>query len=61
MLEFQLHGTPQRTGYLEVQVVGGKLLHSKKNGMGYVDSQEKILNIIKGIEAALAEASSAAE
>ena len=25
-------GTPTRTGYLEVQIVGGKLLHSKKVG-----------------------------
>ncbi|CAH8492170.1 unnamed protein product [Heterobilharzia americana] len=33
-------GTPQSTGWFEVQVVGGPLLHSKKNGDGYVDSQK---------------------
>ena len=25
-----------------MQIVGGKLLHSKKNGMGYVDNTEKM-------------------
>ena len=34
--------TPGATGYLEVQVVGGELLHSKKNGMGYVDTADKM-------------------
>ena len=34
--------TPGATGYLEVQVVGGALLHSKKNGMGYVDTADKM-------------------
>ena len=34
--------TPGATGYLEVQVVGGALLHSKKNGMGYVDTPDKM-------------------
>jgi len=27
---------------LQVQVVGGALLHSKKNGMGYVDTAAKM-------------------
>jgi selT/selW/selH-like putative selenoprotein len=35
-------GTPGATGVLEVQVVGGPLLHSKKNGMGYVDTPAKV-------------------
>ena len=35
-------GTPGATGFLEVQVVGGQLLHSKKNGQGYVDTAEKM-------------------
>lgn len=35
-------GTPGATGFLEVQVVGGALLHSKKNGDGYVDSAQKM-------------------
>ena len=34
--------TPGATGFLEVQVVGGALLHSKKNGMGYVDTAAKM-------------------
>jgi selT/selW/selH-like putative selenoprotein len=35
-------GTPAATGYLEVQIVGGPLLHSKKNGGGYVDTTAKM-------------------
>ena len=50
-------GTPNSTGYLEVQVVGGKLLHSKKNGDGYVDTEEKMQKIIKGVEEAVRAAS----
>jgi len=34
--------TPGATGALEVQVVDGKLLHSKLNGDGYVDSADKM-------------------
>ena len=34
--------TPGATGFLEVQVVGGALLHSKKNGQGYVDTAAKM-------------------
>lgn len=47
-------GTPTRTGYLEVQVLNGKLLHSKKNGDGYVDTKEKMDRIIAGVREALA-------
>lgn len=46
-------GTPGTTGYLEVEIVGSKLLHSKKNGDGYVDTPAKIQKILKGIEDAL--------
>ncbi|XP_013412270.2 selenoprotein W [Lingula anatina] len=46
-------GTPQATGYFEVQIENGKLLHSKKNGDGYVDSEAKFHKITKGIEEAL--------
>merc|ERR1719150_2965556 len=28
-------GTPDTTGYLEVEIVGGAVLHSKKNGDGH--------------------------
>lgn len=42
-------GTPTVTGFFEVEVAG-KLIHSKKNGDGYVDSgskKDKINNAIK--------------
>jgi len=41
--------TPDVSGYLEVEV-NGKLIHSKKNGDGYVntaDKMNKILNAVK--------------
>jgi len=41
-VEFTGEGTPGATGWLEVQVVGGPLLHSKKGGDGYVDSDAKL-------------------
>jgi len=40
-------------GFFEVQIVGGALLHSKKNGDGYVNNQAKLDKIIKGIKDAL--------
>lgn len=45
--------TPVSTGYLEVAIVGGKLLHSRKNGDGFVDSASKKKKIMDGIRAAL--------
>jgi len=47
------YGTPGATGWLEVQIEGGKLLHSKKNGDGYVDTKQKMQNIIIGVAEAL--------
>ncbi|CAH8499727.1 unnamed protein product [Schistosoma intercalatum] len=43
--------TPQSTGWFEVQVIGGPLLHSKKNGDGFVDSKklERICNAIRDL------------
>lgn len=41
--------TPGATGALEVQVVDGKLLHSKLNGDGYVDSADKMNKILTGL------------
>ena len=46
-------GTPDTTGWLEVQVVGGELLHSKKNGDGYVDTDAKLQKIFSGVTAAM--------
>ena len=44
--------TPGITGWLEVEV-NGTLVHSKKNGDGYVDSEAKLKKIKDAIEAAL--------
>merc|ERR1711936_935965 len=44
-------GTPETTGYLEVEVVGGAVLHSKKGGDGYVDTSEKMNKIFAGVQA----------
>ena len=45
---------PGMSGNLEVRVVGGKLLHSKKGGAGFVDTDAKMDKIIEGVEEALA-------
>ncbi|KAK4027086.1 hypothetical protein OUZ56_016104 [Daphnia magna] len=57
LLDITGEGTPGVTGYFEVQVVGGKLLHSKKNGNGFVDSAAKMQTIVDGVKAALDERS----
>lgn len=43
---------PGLTGYLEVSV-NGKLVHSRKNGDGYVDSDAKLQKIMSAIESAM--------
>lgn len=46
--------TPTTTGALEVQLVdSGKVLHSKLNGDGYVDTDAKMDKIMQGVEEAL--------
>ena len=52
-LDIAGEGTPETSGKLEVQVVGGELLHSKMNGDGYVDTDAKLQKIFAGVEAAL--------
>lgn len=47
------YAVPGVTGWFEVEIVGGKLLHSKKNGDGYVDRKAKMDRIIRGVEEAL--------
>ncbi len=43
-------GTPTATGWLEVFIdSSNELVHSKKNGDGYVDSQEKIDRILAAV------------
>lgn len=44
--------TPTITGYFEVSV-GGELVHSKKNGDGFVDSDAKLKKIQSAIDAKL--------
>ena len=39
---------------LQVEIVGGAVLHSKKNGDGYVDTEAKMNKIAQGVEEALA-------
>jgi len=47
-------GTPETTGYLEVEIVSlKKVVHSKKDGDGYVDNDAKKQKIYKAIEEAL--------
>uniref|UniRef100_A0A674HUU0 Selenoprotein W n=1 Tax=Taeniopygia guttata TaxID=59729 RepID=A0A674HUU0_TAEGU len=48
-----LDGTPEVTGWFEV-TVGGRLVHSKKNGDGFVDSEPKLRRIAAAIESRLA-------
>nr|XP_020728600.1 selenoprotein W-like [Odocoileus virginianus texanus] len=42
-------GTPQVTGFFEV-FVAGKLVHSKKGGDGYVDTESKFLKLVAAIK-----------
>ncbi|CAH3122668.1 unnamed protein product, partial [Porites lobata] len=51
-VEVEGYGTPETTGWLEVSV-NGKLIHSKKNGDGYVDSDKKMKKIIQAVEDAV--------
>lgn len=52
-IEVKGEATPGTTGWFEVEIVGGKLLHSKKNGDGYVDNSAKFDKIAAGIKDAL--------
>lgn len=40
---------PGAAGYFEVEIEGVKLLHSKHNGEGFVDTQAKIDKIVQDI------------
>jgi len=51
-IEMTGEGTPTATGYFEVEVEG-TLVHSKKNGDGYVDNDAKLKKIKQAIEARL--------
>ncbi len=44
---------PGNTGVFEVELEGGKVVHSKKNGDGYVDNEAKLEKICEAIKEAL--------
>ncbi|VDD79989.1 unnamed protein product [Mesocestoides corti] len=46
-------GTPTSTGWFEVEISGLGLVFSKKNGDGFVDTQEKLDRISDAIEKVL--------
>jgi selT/selW/selH-like putative selenoprotein len=53
-LEIEGTGTPEATGWLEIFIEDTQeLVHSKKNGDGYVDSQEKLNKILMAVGKAL--------
>jgi len=56
--DIEVDGGPTKgtTGALEVQIVGGALLHSKLGGDGYIDSQAKKDKIFNGVREALSKA-----
>uniref|UniRef100_A0A2K5PA96 Selenoprotein W n=1 Tax=Cebus imitator TaxID=2715852 RepID=A0A2K5PA96_CEBIM len=47
-------GAPQDTGFFEV-MVARKLIHSKKKGDGYMDTESKFLKLVAAIKAVLAQ------
>ena len=51
-IEFSSHATPGATGAFEVSV-NGKLVFSKLNGQGYVDSNDKLEAIFSAIAEAV--------
>jgi len=52
--EIEETATPGNTGWYEI-TINGKLIHSKKNGDGYVDTEAKYRKISDAIAAALRE------
>ncbi|KAL7834599.1 hypothetical protein SRHO_G00288460 [Serrasalmus rhombeus] len=51
-LEISGESTPTTSGWFEVEV-NGKLVHSKKNGDGFVDSEQKMAKLVSAIEKAM--------
>lgn len=51
-IEVTGEGTPEKTGWFEV-LVNGALIHSKKNGDEFPNTQEKMDKIIKAVREAL--------
>ena len=50
-LEFDSYATPSKSGFFEVQV-NGKLVHSKKGGDGYMDSEAKLQKVVEAVKVA---------
>lgn len=50
-IEWSYVATPGATGWLEVEV-NGAMVHSKKGGDGYIDSDAKLQRIYDAIAAA---------
>ncbi|OXA50215.1 Selenoprotein W [Folsomia candida] len=48
-LQITGESTPYISGKFEVRIVNGQFLHSKKNGMGFVDTESKFANLEAGI------------
>jgi len=51
--KFTMEATPNISGFLEVYV-NDQLIHSKKNGDGYVDTEAKVEKIFAAIQSVLA-------
>jgi len=54
LFEIEETATPGNTGWYEI-TINGKLIHSKKNGDGYVDTEAKFQKISDAVAAALKE------
>lgn len=52
-IEIDGEATKGTTGEFEVSIVGGKTIHSKKGGDGFVDTDGKRDQIVKAIRAAM--------
>jgi selT/selW/selH-like putative selenoprotein len=59
-VHIEQEATPTTTGALEV-TVDGKLVHSKKGGDGYVDTDAKLDKILAAVGAAVSAAGAVAE
>jgi len=48
-LEITGESTPNISGKFEVRILNGPFLHSKKNGMGFIDTEEKFAHLSTGL------------
>ena len=48
-MEFVIKGTPETTGLFEIEA-NGILVHSKKNGDGFIDSEDKFKKIVGAVK-----------